>query len=136
MDQDGPLPGPKILCIDDDWSLLRILRVKLQVHGFVPLTASDGPTGLALAAAARPALVVVDLMMPGLDGFEVCRQLRADPRTRDIPLIVLTGVGGATAEQWALQAGANQVLSKPFAPEQLLATLRLALAPADGGAGA
>jgi CheY-like chemotaxis protein len=136
MDQDGPLAGPKILCIDDDWSLLRVLRVKLQVHGFVPLTASDGPTGLALAAAARPALVVVDLMMPGLDGFEVCRQLRADPRTRDIPLIVLTGVGGATAEQWALQAGANQVLSKPFAPEQLLATLRHALAPADGASGA
>jgi CheY-like chemotaxis protein len=135
MNQDSPLPGPKILCIDDDWSLLRILRVKLQVHGFVPLTASDGPTGLALAAAARPALVLIDLMMPGLDGFEVCRQLRADPRTRAIPLIVLTGVGGATAEQWALQAGADQVLSKPFAPEQLLATLRHALAPANDATG-
>ena len=94
----------------------------------MPLTAPDGPTGLALAAAERPRLILVDIMLPGMDGFEVCRRLKADPLTAAIPLIILTGLTDTNLNAKAFRAGADLALTKPFEPEKLIATLRAALA--------
>ncbi len=128
MNDGIPFGSQKILCIDDDWALLRVLSIQLQSHGFLPLTAPDGPTGLALAAAERPALVLLDVLMPGMAGFEVCRRLRADPRTRAIPRVFLTALRDSKLGVRAIEAGAELALSKPYAPQELMDTLRGMLA--------
>ncbi len=124
MIDEIPFGSQKILCIDDDWALLRVLTILLQSHGFLPLTAPDGPTGLALAAAERPALVLLDVLMPDMDGFEVCRRLRADPRTRTIPCVFLTALRDTKLGVRAIEAGGELALSKPYAPQALMDTVR------------
>jgi DNA-binding response OmpR family regulator len=133
-----PVQGEKVLCIEDEWLIRYSLAESLKAHGFVPLTAPDGATGLALAAAERPRLILVDIMLPDIDGFEVCRRLRADPRTRGSALIILTALGDPTLNIRAFRAGADLVLTKPVATDTLIATLRAALAlqqdePPPGG---
>ena len=123
-----PVSQDKILCIDDDPLTLQLLTDALKAHGFVPLTAPDGPAGIALAAAERPRLILVDILMPEMDGFEVCRRLKADPRTQGIPLIILTALADAKLNTKAFQAGADLALTKPFDPDKLISTLRAALA--------
>jgi CheY-like chemotaxis protein len=118
----------RILCIDDEPFMLKLLTEALTGHGFVAVTAQDGRQGLALAASERPLLVLVDLVMPEMDGYEVCRRLKADPQTRDIPLVILTGHRDPKLNIKAFQAGADLALTKPFQPETLIATLRAALA--------
>ncbi len=131
LDQPVRVAGDKVLCIDDDPLIRQLLTLTLQKSGFAPLMAPDGPTGLALAAAERPRLILVDIMMPGMDGYEVCRLLKADPRTADIPLIILTAYPEPKLTTKAFQAGAALALTKPFEPEKLIATLRAALALKD-----
>ncbi len=128
LEPEVPTLGQTVLCIDDDPLICRLLSLTLEKSGFVPLTAPDGPTGLVRAAAERPLLILVDIMLPGMDGFEVCRRLRADPRTAAIPLIILTALADPTLNSRAFQAGADLALTKPFQPEKLMATLRTALA--------
>ncbi len=132
LERPVPVQGEKVLCIDDDPLVRQLLTLTLEKSGFVPLTAPDGTTGLALAATERPRLIVVDIMMPGLDGFEVCRRLRADPRTAAIPLVILTAGADPKLNVKAFQAGADLALSKPFDPAKLIATLRAALALKQG----
>ena len=125
---EAPPPPAKVLCIDDDRLILDLLATTLTAHGFEPLTAADGPTGIALAQAERPRLILVDIMMPEMDGFEVCRRLKADLRTHTIPLIILTASADPKLHIQAFRAGADLALTKPFQPERLIATLRAALA--------
>ena len=126
-------PGPaKVLCIDDDRLILELLATTLTSYGFVPLTAADGPTGIALAQAERPRLILVDIMMPEMDGFEVCRRLKADLRTNTIPLIILTASTDPKLNIRAFRAGADLALTKTFQPEKLIATLQAALALKQG----
>jgi CheY-like chemotaxis protein len=123
------LPGPtKVLCIDDDRFVLDWLAMTLKTHGFVPLTALDGPTGIALAQAEVPQLIVVDIMMPGMDGFEVCRRLKDETRTHAIPLIILTARTDPKLNIQAFRCGADLALTKPIQPDKLMGTLRAALA--------
>ena len=123
-----PIAGVKVLCIDDGPLICQPLTSTLEKSGFAPLTAPDGPTGLVRAAAERPRLILVDIMLPGMDGFEVCRRLRADPRRAAIPPIILTALADPTLNSRAFQAGADLALTKPFQPDKLIATLRTALA--------
>ncbi len=123
-----PVEGEKVLCMDDDPVIRHLLTLTLAKSGFVPLTAPDGTRGLALAATERPRLILVDLMMPGLDGYEVCRRLKADPQTAHIPVIILTGQADPKLNVKAFRAGADLALMKPFQPGQLIAILRAALA--------
>ena len=125
---EAPSRGDKILCIDDDPVILQLLSFTLKAGGFAPIAAPDGPTGLALAAAEIPRVILVDIMMPDMDGFAVCRRLKADPRTAPIPLIILTAQADPKLNAKAFQAGADLALTKPFQPDQLIATLRAALA--------
>jgi DNA-binding response OmpR family regulator len=133
-ERPAPGQGVKVLCIDDDRFIRQLLTDTLAAHGFVPLTAPDGPTGLAVAAAELPQLIIVDIMMPGMDGFEVCRCLRADARTAAIPLVILTARADPKLNVQAFKAGADLALTKPVEPDKLMATLRAALSLKKGRA--
>jgi DNA-binding response OmpR family regulator len=140
LEQPPSVQGLKVLCIDDNRLIRQVLADTLAAHGFLPLLAPDGPTGLALAAAEHPELIVVDIMLSGMDGFEVCRALRADARTAAIPLVIFTARADPTLRVQAFKAGADLALTKPAAPDKLMTTLRAALAlkrgrPPSGGPG-
>jgi CheY-like chemotaxis protein len=118
----------KILCIDDDKLLLGLVATALQPHNFQTLTAIDGPSGIALAKRERPDLILLDIMMPDMDGFEVCRRMRADPDLHDTPIIILTALVDPKLNLKGFQAGANLAIQKPFDPKKLIDTIKTALA--------
>ncbi len=122
-----PSAPPKVLCIDSDPSVRQFVTDTLPAHGFAPLTAPDGLTGLALAAAERPRVILVEAALPRLDGFEVCRLLRGDEVLRT-SAVILAGPASARLAGRAAQAGADLALAKPFQPLPFVATLRTVLA--------
>ncbi len=125
------LPSPpeiKILCVDDEPLVLQMNGDTLRFHGYTVLTALDGPTALETAARERPALILLDIIMPGMDGFEVCRRLKVDPDLRDIPVIILTALTDTNLNVRAFEAGAELALRKPAEAGTLLRTIEAALA--------
>ncbi len=118
----------KILCIDDDRLLLGLVRHTLEGDEFEVITAADGPSGIDLAMKARPSLILLDVMMPEMDGFEVCRRMRADPILKDIPIIIVTAMADPKLNVKGFQAGATLAIQKPYEPHKLIATIRTALA--------
>ena len=118
----------KVLCIDDDIVLLAQLSDILAAHDFLPLTATDGPSGMDTAQRERPALILLDICMPGLDGFEACRRLRTLARIKDAPIIIMTAVEDPKLNVKAFKAGATLALHKPLEPQQLIGTVKTALA--------
>ncbi len=122
------VPPPKILCIDDDRLLLGLFSEALAAHGFQALTATNGPSGIETARKERPDLIFVDVMMPRMSGFEVCRQLRTDAKLRETPIILLTAAEDPNLEPKGKQVGATLSLHKPFGPGELLTTIRQILA--------
>jgi two-component system, OmpR family, KDP operon response regulator KdpE len=123
-------PRSTVLLVEDDPDLLRFAQVTLRLGGYRPLTATDGPTALALARKARPRLMVLDLRLPGLDGWQVLESLRATPETARLPVLVLTASAGPTDQERALAAGVVDYLVKPVSADALLAAVERAL---DGG---
>ncbi len=119
---------PTVLIIDDDSGVLKLLDFAMSKAGFRVILAGDGETGLEKAQANPPDLAIVDVMMPGLDGYEVCRRLRADPRTANVTIIVLTARTQAVDRQVALEAGADEYLVKPIMPDELIRLAREVLA--------
>src|SRR3954469_16864368 len=85
----------RILVVDDIEANVRLLKAKLEAEYYEVLTASDGPSALALAAAEKPDIVLLDVMMPGMDGFQVCRRLKDDPETGHIPVVLVTALDAA-----------------------------------------
>jgi two-component system phosphate regulon response regulator PhoB len=127
-----------LLVIEDDPDIIEILRYNLEREGFRVLVAADGERGLAEAARSQPDLVLLDLMLPGLDGLEVCRRLRQQDATRWIPVLVLTAKSEEADVVVGLEMGADDYLAKPFSPRELLARVRALLrrarrAEEDGG---
>jgi CheY-like chemotaxis protein len=122
--EDEERRRPKVLCIDDDMLLLGLFTDSLEVNDFQPLTAKDGPSGIELARKERPDLILVDVMMPGMTGFDVCKALREDPAFRDTPIIVLTALTDPRIEPKAMQAGATRVMQKPYHTKRLIETIR------------
>ena len=114
----------RILMIDDDEQLVALVREYLASAGFQVEGAGDGPAGLAAIRRAAPDLVLLDLMLPGLDGLEVCRRLR---QTSRVPVLMLTARGDATDRVVGLELGADDYLPKPFEPRELLARIRAVL---------
>jgi DNA-binding response OmpR family regulator len=113
------MPAGTVLVIDDDPVIVNLLRVNFEIEGYEVLTATSGEAGLAQARSAGPDVVVLDVMMPGLDGIEVARRLRADTATKTIPIIMLS----AKAQSADVQAGlevADAYVTKPFEPLELL----------------
>ncbi len=117
----------RILVADDDPGVRGAIELHLKVEGFEVLEAEDGPSTLEIARREAPDLVLLDVMMPGMDGFEVCRRLRADPRTTHIPVIVLTAKSLAVDKVVGLAAGADDYVAKPFDPDELVARIRTTL---------
>lgn len=107
-------PGGKVLVVDDQASNTEALAQALEPLGYQVWQALDGPTALLLAKERVPDVILLDLRMPGMDGFEVCRRLKADPETRLLPVVVLTGLDSREARLSALEAGATDFLAKPF----------------------
>lgn len=126
---------PRILIIDDDPDNRELLKARLESFGFSVSQSADGEEGLAAARSAPPDLVVLDVMMPRLDGWQVCRELKGHPGTRHVPVIMLTARGRQIEELRGWESGADAYLVKPWDPAQLLETIRrLAPAVLEGGA--
>jgi DNA-binding response OmpR family regulator len=113
--------GETILIVDDDPSIREAVEATLLREGYRLELAQDGPTALARATSLVPDLVLLDILMPRMDGLEVCRRLKEGPMTADVPVIVLTGVVDATIKEAALISGADDLIAKPFRPEDLRA---------------
>ena len=111
----------KILCIDDDSDVRNLLEKILTDAGHTVTTAGDGRQGIAEARKNKPNLILLDVMMPQIDGFKVCSQLQADKETAYIPIIFLTALDGQEERANALAAGAVDYLAKPVQKESLLA---------------
>jgi two-component system phosphate regulon response regulator PhoB len=116
-----------LLVIEDDPDIVELLRYNLEREGFRVLVTTDGERGLADASRHQPDLVLLDLMLPGLDGLEVCRRLRAQDGTRGIPVLVLTAKSEESDVVVGLEMGADDYLTKPFSPRELLARVRALL---------
>ena len=115
---------PKILIIDDDAKLNSLLRSFLEDFGFQVFSATDPVKGLKTIGKRSPDLVILDVMMPGMDGFEVCRQIR---QTSSLPIIMLTARGEVTDKVVGLELGADDYLAKPFEPRELVARINSVL---------
>lgn len=121
----------KILLVDDEPDALEVLGFKLRQAGYNPLLAKDGARAIALARDERPALIVLDLMLPEVDGLEVCKILRRDPNTASIPIIMLTARAAEMDRVLGLELGADDYVTKPFSPRELLLRIKKLLARAQ-----
>jgi DNA-binding response OmpR family regulator len=110
--------GQSILVVDDDPTVSDVVRRYLERAGFTVRLAADGPAGLAAFAADRPDLVVLDLMLPGIDGLEVCRRLRGS--ADGVPIVMLTALGEEADRVLGLELGADDYVTKPFSPRELV----------------
>jgi two-component system cell cycle response regulator len=114
----------RILVVDDIEANIRLLQAKLQAEYYDVLTAHDGATALVIAAKEQPDLVLLDVMMPGMDGFETCRRLKEDPVTRHIPVVLVTALDGRGDRITGLEAGADEFLNKPIDDIMLFARVK------------
>ncbi len=126
----------RILLVDDEPDIVELVRHHLAREHYEVVTAADGETALAEARRRLPDLVVLDLMLPGMDGLEVCRRLRADPRTAHIPIVMLTAKGEETDAVIGLAQGADDYVRKPFGMKELLARIATRLRGTEGRAAA
>ena len=115
---------PKILVVDDEETMVRSLATLLSAEGYDVVTAADGPSGLEAARTHRPDLVVLDVMLPGLDGVEVCRQIRT---WSTVPVIMLTAKTAEVDKVVGLEVGADDYVTKPFGPRELVARVKAQL---------
>lgn len=128
----NPPTAPTILIADDEIYMLRLLELTFKKGGFGVVSCRDGQEALTRAVTVLPQLIVLDVMMPGLDGLGALRELKANPATRDIPVVVLSAKGHALTKVEAELAGAILFLAKPFSPNQLLSEAQKILAPSKG----
>jgi len=118
----------RILIIEDELHIVRLVRAYLEKAGYEVLTAVDGPDGLRVARQERPDLVILDLMLPGMDGLDVCRDLRRDS---NVPIIMLTARIEEIDKLLGLELGADDYVTKPFSPRELVARVRAVLRRAE-----
>ena len=114
------MPKPKILVIEDDRSLTEVLTYNLASNGYEVISAYDGQDGLNQARLKQPNLILLDVMIPVLDGLEVCRRLRSDPLTRETPIVMLTAKSEETDQLIGFSMGADDYVTKPFSVKVLL----------------
>ena len=129
------MTAPRILVVDDDAAVRDVLRTTLARGGYDVLAAASGMEGLVRAQEERPDLVLLDVMMPGMDGWEVLKLLKLDPATRDIPVVIVSVRAEPRDRIRALQEGAVDYVAKPFAVEELLAAVAAALPRSAAGSG-
>lgn len=116
---------PRVLLVEDSPTQAQEIKINLERHGFHVFVAEDGLTGLRLVDLHQPDLVVLDLNLPDMDGYQICRRLKRDPNTSQIPVIMLTVADSSDATLTGLEAGADDYIPKDtFANENLLSTLQ------------
>lgn len=120
----APPASPRVLVVDDEKHIRKILALQLEAHGFRVDTAEDGVDALGKVLANPPDLILLDLMMPKMDGYEVCRRLRDNFRTSQIPIIMLTAKDQLSEKVKGLEGGANDYVTKPFAMPELMLRVR------------
>jgi two-component system phosphate regulon response regulator PhoB len=133
MPQGAGAARPRVLVIEDERALTDVLSYNLKREGYEPIVAHDGQEGLRKAQTLLPDLIVLDLMLPVLDGLEVCRELRAGDRTRDIPILMLTAKAEETDQVVGFSLGADDYVTKPFSVKVLVQRLRALQRRRDGG---
>jgi twitching motility two-component system response regulator PilH len=120
--------GETILVVDDSPTALRLAAAPLRAQGYRVLTAVDGEQALEAALRDRPDLIVLDIILPKKNGFQVCRQLKSTPETQDIKIVLLSSKSQSSDRFWGIQQGADRYITKPFADDELLAGVRELLA--------
>jgi len=114
----------RILAVDDEPHILKLVVFSLKSGGYDVLEASDGLSAISVCQAEQPDLVLMDVMMPALDGYEACRRLKSDPATAGIPVIMLTAKTQASEQKTGRDVGAAHYITKPFTPKDLVAQVR------------
>ena len=123
----GPMPA-KVLLVEDDPVILRLLEVNFELEGFDVVLARDGQEGIEQARAAKPDLVISDIMMPNVSGLELVTTLKADAATADIPIILLSAKAQSADLKAGMEAGADDYVTKPFEPLELVDRVQALLA--------
>lgn len=128
------MDNPKILVVDDEPDVVALLERTLKSEGFDVITAYDGIAALDLVSTERPDLIILDIMMPMMSGYEVCEQIKANPQTQYIPVVCLSSAHTPDARAQSLRAGAAELITKPFYPAELVAQIRRHLHAKEAGA--
>jgi DNA-binding response OmpR family regulator len=115
---------PKILIIDDDVTITDLLKTLMKMQGHTPTTLNDSTKALEIAGALDPDLITLDLMMPGLTGFELCELLHQDPKFARIPIVIVSARDDPESKERALQAGAREYVTKPFGADELMQKIK------------
>ena len=115
---------PKILIVDDDVTITELMKALVQIDGHEPITVNDSLKAVQTAEATKPDLITLDLMMPGLTGFELCEMLHNDPRFESIPIMIVSARDDDESRQNALSKGAKEYMTKPFGVDQFLGAIK------------
>lgn len=121
------MPNETILVIEDEKNILELVKYNLEKEGFRVLTALKGNAGLDMALKEKPSLVILDLMLPEIGGLDICRILKQNDKSRGIPLIMLTAKGTEADKVVGLELGADDYMTKPFSPRELIARIKAVL---------
>ncbi len=114
----------KILIVDDESDIVSALTIRLESLGYEIISAEDGITALEKARSEKPDLILLDVMLPKLDGYKVCRMLKFDEKYKDIPIIIITAKGEELNRRMGMDMGANAYITKPFKPEDLTSKIK------------
>jgi CheY-like chemotaxis protein len=125
----GSSSAHDVLIVEDDPEINELIGAYVELAGYPCRRCSRGSEAIAAAHDSPPSLVVLDVMLPDLDGFEICRRLRADPRTHSVPIVMLTALDQEDMRRRAVQCGATEYMTKPFDPERLLNTIQNRMNP-------
>ena len=110
----------KVLVVDDEEYIQHILNFSFGAEGYEVITAADGEEAVTMARSEKPDIIVLDIMMPKMDGYEACKQIKTDPQTQNIPVILLTAKGREVDRKLGAEAGADDYVVKPFSPGRLI----------------
>lgn len=124
-----PIEGTRVLIVDDSQTVRSMMRKILNQSGYKTLEAHDGASALELATSLKPDLIFMDVMMPGINGFQATRLLRRSPQTTQIPIIMMSGNKQATESFWTTKIGANSYMLKPFTRQDLFSQVETTLYP-------
>jgi len=118
-------PGPIVLVVDDDAGILRIIEMQLQRHGFQVVTAPNGQEALKVLRKTIPSVIILDVMMPGMSGYDVCQVVKRNERLEKVPVIFLTAKGSPQDYKTGMDSGGVVYMVKPFSPEKLLQVVQM-----------
>ncbi len=125
--------GQTILVVDDEKDIVTLLEYNLQKAGFETIPALDGPDAIDIARSRRPDLIILDIMLPSMDGMDICKILKGDPDTAHIPIIMLTARGEEVDRILGFELGADDYITKPFSPRELVLRVKAVLKRQKGG---